>query len=347
MADFISQLPGIGALWAGQNQALSQQKQGLDNNYLQTQIQELTQKMQQEQAMNPEKIRRAQLENQGLEAGLPGIVATSDQKQTEARKLRETADSDIDYTKFTNSLKKDEESTKALDRASRRFTALASQVGQVPPLLRNQWITQAMGPDMNPQILTMMQNIPPEQLPGVLSKIANTTTELSGSYKQAMDVAKEQSAKTVEAAKIHAGATVQAAQIGADSRMAVASAKNKATDIITQVQSGKLPPDKAAVMFDTMAELAPADDPNKALYRQQAMKMENFAMNLKRAGAEGKPDLNKMGIETQTVPPALSATSAAPPKQVIKTLPQGAKQIGTSGGKPVFQTPDGKKFIGE
>ncbi|MDH4235622.1 MAG: hypothetical protein OEW25_01995 [Nitrospira sp.] len=31
----------------------------------------------------------------------------------------------------------------------------------------------------------------------------------------------------------------------------------------------------------------------------------------------------------------------------LKSLPKGAKQIGTSGGKPVFQTPDGKKFIGD
>jgi hypothetical protein len=37
----------------------------------------------------------------------------------------------------------------------------------------------------------------------------------------------------------------------------------------------------------------------------------------------------------------------ATPTAVIKSLPSGAKQIGTSGGKPVYQTPDGKKFIGE
>ena len=29
------------------------------------------------------------------------------------------------------------------------------------------------------------------------------------------------------------------------------------------------------------------------------------------------------------------------------SLPPGAKQVGTSGGKPVYQTPDGKRFIGE
>lgn len=34
------------------------------------------------------------------------------------------------------------------------------------------------------------------------------------------------------------------------------------------------------------------------------------------------------------------------PKATVKALPPGAKQIGTSGGKPVYQTPDGKRFIG-
>lgn len=38
-----------------------------------------------------------------------------------------------------------------------------------------------------------------------------------------------------------------------------------------------------------------------------------------------------------------AAAKAAP----IKALPAGAKQIGTSGGKPVYQTPDGKRFIQE
>lgn len=37
---------------------------------------------------------------------------------------------------------------------------------------------------------------------------------------------------------------------------------------------------------------------------------------------------------------------APPPAQPIANLPQGAKQVGTSGGKPVFQTPDGKRFVG-
>jgi hypothetical protein len=41
--------------------------------------------------------------------------------------------------------------------------------------------------------------------------------------------------------------------------------------------------------------------------------------------------------------------TAAPPafSKPVSTLPAGARQIGTSGGKPVYQTPDGKKYIGQ
>lgn len=43
------------------------------------------------------------------------------------------------------------------------------------------------------------------------------------------------------------------------------------------------------------------------------------------------------GVEKSTPQPA----NGAP----IATLPPGAKQIGTSGGKPVYETPDGKRFL--
>lgn len=39
------------------------------------------------------------------------------------------------------------------------------------------------------------------------------------------------------------------------------------------------------------------------------------------------------------------AQSAAPTSKPISALPPGAKQVGTSGGVPVYETPDGKRFI--
>jgi hypothetical protein len=47
--------------------------------------------------------------------------------------------------------------------------------------------------------------------------------------------------------------------------------------------------------------------------------------------------------------PAPTPNPAAAPKPAASAapagLPQGARQIGTSGGKPVFETPDGKRFV--
>jgi hypothetical protein len=51
-----------------------------------------------------------------------------------------------------------------------------------------------------------------------------------------------------------------------------------------------------------------------------------------------------------TKDPIVLNKQASPAKSegaVIKSLPQGSKQIGTSNGKPVYQTPDGKRFIGD
>lgn len=45
--------------------------------------------------------------------------------------------------------------------------------------------------------------------------------------------------------------------------------------------------------------------------------------------------------------PQRQSKSTASSGAVIKSLPQGSRQIGTSGGKPVYQGPDGRKWIGE
>jgi hypothetical protein len=50
--------------------------------------------------------------------------------------------------------------------------------------------------------------------------------------------------------------------------------------------------------------------------------------------------------EKFNLPPAAAPQDKQPGNATtINALPDGAKQIGTSGGKPVYQTPDGKKFI--
>lgn len=56
---------------------------------------------------------------------------------------------------------------------------------------------------------------------------------------------------------------------------------------------------------------------------------------------------DKSGKGADQPPPSPGAAPAPqnPKPKAITSLPPGAKQIGTSGGKPVYQTPDGKRFI--
>lgn len=54
-------------------------------------------------------------------------------------------------------------------------------------------------------------------------------------------------------------------------------------------------------------------------------------------------ELNRRGLGN-TAP--ATAPGPAKPASTLKALPPGAKQIGTSKGKPVYETPDGKRFIG-
>jgi hypothetical protein len=53
------------------------------------------------------------------------------------------------------------------------------------------------------------------------------------------------------------------------------------------------------------------------------------------------------GAPTQPIESPQSGKAQPQSGPMLKALPQGAKQIGTSGGKPVYQSPDGKKWIGE
>jgi hypothetical protein len=51
------------------------------------------------------------------------------------------------------------------------------------------------------------------------------------------------------------------------------------------------------------------------------------------------------GYNPNKQPASMTAPVQASKPMTMPALPAGAKQIGTSGGKPVYQTPDGKRFI--
>lgn len=86
-------------------------------------------------------------------------------------------------------------------------------------------------------------------------------------------------------------------------------------------------------------------DPKELSYRRGMLQKE-----LDKAIASGNQgDADAVRKEIARLPggggASPAAAPAAPRAPVMPALPAGSRQIGTSGGKPVYQTPDGKKFV--
>jgi hypothetical protein len=75
---------------------------------------------------------------------------------------------------------------------------------------------------------------------------------------------------------------------------------------------------------------------------------DNTASRIREYTSAGKISAEgKTSVAEKAKPGDNGNVKSAPGKPVvINTLPPGSKQIGTSGGRPVYQTPDGKKFLG-
>jgi hypothetical protein len=125
-----------------------------------------------------------------------------------------------------------------------------------------------------------------------------------------------------------------------------AKAKAKASitkNIDDQLATGKVTPQNAAVAL--MAEAAKTSDPDiRAILVERANVMANLAQQLRPDPNVGKPEIE--GLPTRERAPIQLGGNPGNPRsnQAQPKLPAGAKQIGTSGGKPVYEI-DGKKFI--
>ena len=165
-------------------------------------------------------------------------------------------------------------------------------------------------------------------------------------------------------ARMNRDSAEKVATISANARIAAKTAGNSVKDVFTSVQSGKVSPDKAAAAFGAAALQAQAsgDEENFTIYSNAASVMERLANTVKPDAQAGKPDMNNMGIPTN--PPRAPVFPPADPRGPLSqklfplqpdkdprgptasgpVLPEGAKQVGTSKGKPVYEI-NGKRFI--
>lgn len=163
-------------------------------------------------------------------------------------------------------------------------------------------------------------------------------------------------------------ATLGAAQISANARMATAKSRQKLAGTVEDQIAGAKTFQHAANIYEAAAIKAmnEGDDEAANHYKQLAARSLLADQQRGTAGATdarlgAQPDVSRLtngriqpqGRSLPPVPeiPSRSAsgpvTNAPPVVKPIPKLPEGSKQIGTHKGKPVYQTPDGKKFLGE
>lgn len=94
----------------------------------------------------------------------------------------------------------------------------------------------------------------------------------------------------------------------------------------------------------------PPEKIEKFIFDRKSISEEELAVQITNAARKNHDDITPaeavaQARELKSAAAPKTAAAAATAKPAVKALPAGAKQIGTSGGKPVYQTPDGKKFI--
>ena len=282
--------PAGGAMLTGMQMRDTQNEQESQQAYRQAQMDEIMQRTAQQKLMNPLDL---QAKQQSLDTGklaleTGGIANKKAQLELDAAPL--------------------EIQVKNLQRSSQLLGAASTYLSTVPPVQRHAALKQYAvenGINMNSPTIqglwNQLSSVKGEEIPKVLNSFReNVMRQESTVYSH------------LKGLEISGQTSRDVAEIGARSRETIAKSKAKATDIVSQVQAGKLSYEKAAVAFSVMAEMA--DEPtDKAKYLQMAQTYEQLNLNAKNAASQGKIDPGAAtGLPTIQTPTVLGGSNAAP-----------------------------------
>ena len=282
--------PAGGAMLTGMQMRDTQNEQESQQAMRQAQMDEIMQRVQHQKAMQPLEM---QTKQQALDTGklaleTGGLANKKTQLELDAAPL--------------------EIQVKNLQRSSQLLGAASTYLSTVPPVQRHAALKQYAvenGINMNSPTIqglwNQLSSVKGEEIPKVLNSFReNVMRQESTVYSH------------LKGLEISGQTSRDVAEIGARSRETIAKSKAKATDIVSQVQAGKLSYEKAAVAFSVMAEMA--DEPtDKAKYLQMAQTYEQLNLNAKNAASQGKIDPGAAtGLPTIQTPTVLGGSNAAP-----------------------------------
>ena len=328
MADLnslMSVAPGTAAFFMGQNQRQNSDMEAMRQQELQQLIAARMQKAQQDAQMGPLELEHHRLTNQGLEAGLPGIIADSKTKGLTAASTEATQPGTIAATNAGNDEKVAASEDKNRERYRNFLTEASVELGSTPAPQRMQallGIMQSNGINPNkPQVQVMIQQL--QQMdPNTWAKHFATVADQLGSikasqnpaYRSALETAASHERASKYTADQHLAGTKYSSDAATNRAKIVAERKAAlAGDLLTRVKSGQVPPDKAAVQFNMLATLA-EDPAEQVKYNTLAKQMELLVYNKAIAGRTGDPTIGSGGeLGTRPAPTPVLGGDGPPP----------------------------------
>ena len=330
------------AAQAGQQTGMEQQLQALK-------MQQLQEEMAQQKQLNPLAVMYEQEKLKQAQAMTPGLQADSSLKQVNADTAQQTQASNIATMLSKNSAQIGEDGMKQMGQEAQKFISAAAILEQVPSIQRPAALTQIAakyGVSEDSPFLKQFQQTDPAKLPDALRNMGQGMALASEDYIK--NSALQKSKQTFEAgqndldrrnrlatAGVGANATIEAAKIGAASRENIAAKNAQARSLAA---NNKLTIDQRISALEVIPDSEKTDDDRRALAELKTQQLKAHA-----AGANAVP-AQVLGMQSpQDI--AAGISGQAPAK--APSVPADWTQIGTSGGKPVYQDSKGNKFIGK
>ena len=155
-------------------------------------LQAAKQKYAYDEQNNPLLMQHQSLQNQGLQAGLPGITADSSLKATNATKAAGTLSSDISKGISANETAIDEDKLKKMQAAQQRVQMWGAQFEGAQGPGAKEAVKQAMLQDIgDSEQAHLLANLPADQIPMALSKMNEHIVKQSSAYMQALMTAEK------------------------------------------------------------------------------------------------------------------------------------------------------------
>lgn len=349
---FNNNMGSFAAIQAGQLQGQQQQAADLEAEKQKQEIQRMLLANQQSKAMNPldQMFRQQQVEQ--MKAQTPGLEAQSGMLQSQNRVQQGTETQQMAAKLSQLSTQIGEEGMKQMGTDGQKLVQASAMLSGVPPLMMpaalKKVISQYGLKEDNPLVAPLLQT-QPENIVPALKKVGESMAMASSQYisqaalaKQAEDARmaqlKEQNKSQEKIAGGNNSTALEVARMNNSARLEAAKAAAAARQA---VQNTKMTTDQKIAALTSIPEAEKTDDDRRQLYELSQQRLAERS-----AGANGLPA--QMVGATTPQQAAAQSSPFAQGQQPVATKPAGGlKQIGTSGGKPVYQDAQGNRFIGK